>query len=115
MTKRVKAIDETMDTEGHRARPQATEPMGPEGHRARAAELDTEGHRARPQAAEPIGPEGHRARPRATETKDTEGQSFLVDPHSARQVSRDRSAELERAARDRARQKEARPNKQHQG
>ena len=61
--------------------------------------------------------EGNRMRPRgkAAETKDVEGHSFLIDPHSARQVSRDRSADLERALRERARAKEARPNKQHQG
>ncbi|MFI5254830.1 MAG: hypothetical protein ACHQ15_05175 [Candidatus Limnocylindrales bacterium] len=74
---------------------------------------DVEGSRMRPKAAEK-DVEGNRLRPKAAE-KDVEGHSFLIDPHSARQVSRDRSAELERAMRDRARQKEARPNKQHQG
>ena len=38
----------------------------------------------------------------------------MLDPIMARQMSRDRSAEVERASRERARQKEARPNKQHQ-
>lgn len=46
--------------------------------------------------------------------KDVEGHGYMLDPIMARQMSRDRSAELERASRERARQKEARPNKQHQ-
>ncbi len=96
------AVAATTDTEGHRRAVRATEPK------------DVAGHRARPHATETEDVEGHRARPHATEGKDVEGHSFLIDPHSARQVSRDRSAELERAVRDRARQKEARPNKQHQ-
>jgi len=86
---------------------------------------DVEGSRLRshPRTADVKDVEASRLRshPRATEakdakdeTKDVEGQSFLIDPHSARQVSRDRSAEVERQARERARQKEARPNKQHQ-
>jgi hypothetical protein len=77
---------------------------------------DVEGNRLRshPRAADVKDVEGSRLRGRATETKDVEGHSFLIDPHSARQVSRDRSAEVERQARERARQKEARPNKQHQ-
>jgi hypothetical protein len=45
---------------------------------------------------------------------DVEGHGYMLDPIMARQLSRDRSAEVERASRDRARQKEARPNKQHQ-
>ena len=49
-----------------------------------------------------------------TQTDDVEGHGYMLDPIMARQMSRDRSAELERASRDRARQKEARPNKQHQ-
>ena len=48
------------------------------------------------------------------EAQDVEGHGYLLDPITARQMSRDRSAELERASRERARQKEARPNKQHQ-
>ena len=80
---------------------------------------DVEGNRMRPRgkAIEVNDVEGNRMRPRgkAAETKDVEGHSFLIDPHSARQVSRDRSADLERALRERARAKEARPNKQHQG
>ena len=51
----------------------------------------------------------------AKETQDVEGHNFLIDPHSALALSRARSAEAERTARERARQKEARPNKQHQG
>jgi hypothetical protein len=87
---------------------------------AKAAEiLDVTGNRQRPRVAadETKDVEGNRQRPRvaADETKDVEGHSFLIDPHSARQVSRDRSADLERAVRERARAKEARPNKQHQG
>jgi hypothetical protein len=81
--------------------------------------LDVTGNRMRPRtkATETKDVEGNRMRPRVatSETKDVEGHSFLIDPHSARQVSRDRSADLERAVRERARQKEARPNKQHQG
>jgi hypothetical protein len=49
-----------------------------------------------------------------TQTEDVEGHGYMLDPIMARQMSRDRSAELERASRERARQKEARPNKQHQ-
>jgi hypothetical protein len=47
----------------------------------------------------------------ATDDSDTEGHAFLVDPISSRQIARDRSAEIERAARERQRQKEARPNR----
>ncbi|KRT62963.1 MAG: hypothetical protein XU10_C0017G0006 [Chloroflexi bacterium CSP1-4] len=50
----------------------------------------------------------------ADDAEDVEGHGYLLDPIIARQMSRDRSAEIERAARERARQKEARPNKQHQ-
>lgn len=50
----------------------------------------------------------------ADDAADVEGHGYLLDPIIARQMSRDRSAELERSARDRARQKEARPNKLHQ-
>ncbi|MGH2407216.1 MAG: hypothetical protein ACRDF7_03940 [Candidatus Limnocylindrales bacterium] len=97
------------DVEGNRMRP-----------RDKAIDLkDVEGNRMRPRdkASEMKDVEGNRMRPRVktAETKDVEGHSFLIDPHSARQVSRDRSAELERAVRERARAKEARPNKQHQG
>jgi hypothetical protein len=49
--------------------------------------------------------------PQATDDTDTEGHAFLVDPISSRQIARDRSAEIERAARERQRQKEARPNR----
>jgi len=45
---------------------------------------------------------------------DVEGHGYMLDPMMARQMTRDRSAELERVSRERARQKEARPNKQHQ-
>lgn len=55
-----------------------------------------------------------RAEKPADESADVEGHGYLLDPIIARQMSRDRSAEIERAARERARQKEARPNKQHQ-
>lgn len=48
------------------------------------------------------------------QSDDVEGHGYMLDPIMARQLSRDRSAEVERASRDRARQKEARPNKQHQ-
>jgi hypothetical protein len=50
----------------------------------------------------------------APKAEDVEGHGYMLDPIMARQLSRDRSAELERASRERARQKEARPNKQHQ-
>ncbi len=50
----------------------------------------------------------------APQSDDVEGHGYMLDPIMARQLSRDRSAELERASRERARQKEARPNKQHQ-
>jgi hypothetical protein len=50
----------------------------------------------------------------APQSEDVEGHGFMLDPIMARQMSRDRSAELERSSRERARQKEARPNKQHQ-
>ena len=49
-----------------------------------------------------------------TQTDDVEGHVYMLDPIMARQMTRDRSAEVERASRERARQKEARPNKQHQ-
>ncbi|HVQ22573.1 MAG TPA: hypothetical protein VMT36_04825 [Candidatus Saccharimonadia bacterium] len=50
----------------------------------------------------------------APKSEDVEGHGYMLDPIMARQMSRDRSAEVERASRERARQKEARPNKQHQ-
>ena len=53
----------------------------------------------------------HGRDPQATDDSDTEGHAFLVDPISSRQIARDRSAEIERAARERQRQKEARPNR----
>jgi hypothetical protein len=99
----------------------AADTLGAEGARQRprdkaADTLDVEGARQRPRdkAADTLGAEGARQRPRVVDDKDVDGHSFLIDPHSARQVSRDRSAEVERQARERARQKEARPNKQHQ-
>ena len=54
------------------------------------------------------------AEPKAPQGDDVEGHGYMLDPIMARQLSRDRSAEMERASRERARQKEARPNKQHQ-
>ena len=39
---------------------------------------------------------------------DTEGHSMLLDPSTARHLARARDQEIERAARDRQRQKEAR-------
>jgi hypothetical protein len=45
---------------------------------------------------------------------DVEGQGYLMDPMLARQMTHDRTKDLERSAGERARQKEARPNKQHQ-
>ena len=50
----------------------------------------------------------------ADEGSDVEGHGYLLDPITARQMTRERTAELERVARERQRQKEARPNKQHQ-
>jgi hypothetical protein len=108
---------ETKDVEGHSRVIRATEADDVEGHRRnnRATEAeDVEGHRRNNRATEAEDVEGHRRNNRATEAADVEGHSFLTDPHLARQISRDRSSELERAARERARQKEARPNKQHQ-
>ena len=54
------------------------------------------------------------AEPPVPQNDDVEGHGYMLDPIMARQLSRDRSAELERTTRERARQKEARPNKQHQ-
>ncbi|MDQ3553528.1 MAG: hypothetical protein M3395_03845 [Chloroflexota bacterium] len=39
---------------------------------------------------------------------DTEGHSLMVDPTTARQLSRAKEQDVDRAARDRQRQKEAR-------
>ena len=49
------------------------------------------------------------------DAKDVAGQGYLLDPVLARQMTRDRQKDLERSTAERARQKEARPNKQHQG
>ena len=49
------------------------------------------------------------------EVKDVEGQGYLLDPVLARQMTHDRQKDMERSTAERARQKEARPNKQHQG
>jgi len=46
--------------------------------------------------------------------KDVEGQGYLLDPVLARQMSSDRQRDVERTMAERSRQKEARPNKQHQ-
>ncbi len=46
-----------------------------------------------------------------TEEQDTEGHGLLLDPSMARQLDRARSADIDRAARDRRREKEARPNR----
>ena len=50
----------------------------------------------------------------AEDAKDVEGQG-LLDPILARQLTHDRTKDMERSTAERARQKEARPNKQHQG
>ncbi|MBA2556971.1 MAG: hypothetical protein H0V12_06445 [Chloroflexi bacterium] len=47
-----------------------------------------------------------------SDKSDTEGHAFMIDPTTARQLSRARSADVERDARDRQRTKEARPNRQ---
>jgi hypothetical protein len=47
------------------------------------------------------------------EGQDVEGQG-LLDPVMARQITHDRQRDLERSTAERARQKEARPNKQQQ-
>ena len=49
------------------------------------------------------------------EAQDVEGQGYLLDPVLARQMTHDRQKDMERSTAERARQKEARPNKQHQG
>jgi hypothetical protein len=51
----------------------------------------------------------------AEPVEDVEGQGYLLDPVLARQLTHDRQKDLERSTAERARQKEARPNKQHQG
>ena len=45
---------------------------------------------------------------------DVEGQGYLLDPVMARQITHDRQKDMERSTAERARQKEARPNKQRQ-
>jgi hypothetical protein len=48
----------------------------------------------------------------APETEDTEGHMFLPsDPGTARALAQGRSADMQREARERQRQKEARPNR----
>ena len=46
-----------------------------------------------------------------SDADDTEGHMFLSDTNAAREISRSRNAEAERAARERRLQKEARPNR----
>jgi hypothetical protein len=66
-----------------------------------------------PEGARRRGPEDDPAKKGgAGDETDTEGHVFLVDPISSRQIARDRSAEIEREARERQRRKEARPNRQ---
>ncbi|HVQ21808.1 MAG TPA: hypothetical protein VMT36_00925 [Candidatus Saccharimonadia bacterium] len=48
------------------------------------------------------------------ENQDVEGQGYLLDPVMARQITHDRQKDMERSTAERARQKEARPNKQRQ-
>lgn len=45
------------------------------------------------------------------EDQDTEGHMLQLDPNTARNLARARSADLDRDMRDRQRQKEARPNR----
>lgn len=45
------------------------------------------------------------------EGEDTEGHMLQLDPNTARNLARARSAEIDRDMRDRQRQKEARPNR----
>ena len=45
------------------------------------------------------------------EGEDTEGHMLQLDPNTARNLARARSADLDRDLRDRQRQKEARPNR----
>jgi hypothetical protein len=49
----------------------------------------------------PVQPEG----------EDTEGHMLQLDPNTARNLARARSADVDRDLRDRQRQKEARPNR----
>lgn len=49
----------------------------------------------------PVQPEG----------EDTEGHMLHLDPNTARNLARARSADVDRELRDRQRQKEARPNR----
>ena len=51
------------------------------------------------------------ADPDGRDEADTEGHGFLTDAPIARQIARDRTSDMERAARERERQKEARPNR----
>lgn len=46
-------------------------------------------------------------------TTDVEGQSFMIDPAATRQMTHGRVKDLERSPGERARHKEARPNRQH--
>lgn len=45
-------------------------------------------------------------------SQDVEGQGYLLDPIMARQIAHDRQKDMERSTAERARRKEARPNKQ---
>ncbi|MFI5254924.1 MAG: hypothetical protein ACHQ15_05660 [Candidatus Limnocylindrales bacterium] len=45
---------------------------------------------------------------------DVEGQGFLLDPTAGRHTIHDRTKDLERSPGERARHKEARPNREHQ-
>jgi hypothetical protein len=47
----------------------------------------------------------------APETDETEGHMMSIDPGTARALAQARSADLQREARERQRQKEARPNR----
>ena len=49
-----------------------------------------------------------------TESADVEGQGFLLHPTLTRHAGHERTKDPERSAGERARQKEARPNRQHQ-
>lgn len=46
--------------------------------------------------------------------EDVEGQGYLLDPVLAKQMTHDRQRDMEKSTAERARQKEARPNKSNQ-
>lgn len=84
-----------------------------EGAVRQRREPDTEGHAVRQRRIEEEGAVRQRRGVEGDEATEAEGHMFLSDTNASREIAKARSAEAERAARERRLQKEARPNRQN--